>query len=433
MLSMVNRTSVIINKSKLRVALSLITIVFYCYTRMSFGENISFRVYFVLGMLSVAVFWIFSFSRKITVSSMDLFAFLIIFVMFIWNNWDLQYGAYTSAFNFTILFMTFMIASKDDKWMDFVFKISIFFGIFYAFWTIASWISPNVYYSFVLPLVEKASIYDLAKQYEQGYMPGMTSHYSTNGLYLSSGITFTLGYYFFDGRKLTDVSKKGWAIFMFQLFALLLTGKRGPIIYIVVAFIVTYITYNADKPITRYIRVIGIGFAVVIAFFVASTVVPALGNFVLRFQEAIASGDVSVRRFSLWGQGWAQFLKHPVLGNGWYWFRYHNLYGQVTYHVHNCYIQWLCELGVVGAIPFFAFTIISYIRALKILRKVRKHKLDIGTDLMKYISIPLLYETFFVCISFAGTAFYEAQSLCPYIFCCAYIEYVWKRYKSVLR
>lgn len=410
------------------IGLATFLLLFYCYTRMSFGEKIPFKISFVSCIGAVLLMFMFNLRRKLVISIWDLIAMIMLAIMYLWNNWDFQNGVTMSLFAHTILICFFMTASKNEQWVNFAFKFTIFMGMFYAFWTIVSWLSPVIYYNFVLPIVENRSIYNLSRQYQQGYMPGFTSHYSTNGLYLSMGICFALGYYFFDGRELKQVSTKGWIVLIVQLFALLLTGKRGPILYLIIAFFVTYIVYNVNKPVERYARILVLAFIGLIAFLIASAFIPQLANFIIRFREQMATGDVSSRRFDLWNDAMKQFFRTPFFGGGWFWYKYNNTFGSVNYHAHNCYIQWLCEVGIIGSIPFFAFTIVMYKRAMKIVRLVRLKRINLEKRELMFFSVPLIYQTFFVCMSFAGTAFYEVQSFCPYIICCSFTLLIWNKY-----
>lgn len=414
-----NKSFFSLNVKQAGISLSVFALLFFAYSKMSFGENIPNMS--AVAAISLIVFILLTLRIRRDLNVMDISVIAMLLIMYLWNNWDFKIGQYLTIFGHTVFFLFYIFASRNGRWINTAFRFSIFVGVFYAVWTIVTWLSPDIYYGFVLPIVEGKSVYNLSDQYRQGFMPGFTSHYSTNGLYLSCGICFTLGYYFFNGVTSKKNRVVGWILLLTQIFALLLTGKRGPILFLVAAFYVTYMVYNADKPLSRYVRIIGIALAAIIGFAIAASAVPQLQNFVIRFVAQVAAGDVSNHRFDLWNQAWEGFLKSPILGNGWYWYCNHNISG---YHAHNCYLQWLCEVGIIGSIPFFYFSISTYVESIKLLRKVRKEKMQVDRKEYLFISIPVLYQTFFALMCFTGTAFIEIQSFCPYILCCAFVRYI---------
>ncbi len=407
--------------------------IMFCYYNLVIGTYLGVAVKFVICAISLIIIMIRTFRGKLDVISIDILALLIIFIMFSWNNWDIANGSYVTTIYYTIMFVFFILASKNSDWIDIAFKFTIFVGVFYAFWTFVAWISPSIYYGFMLPIISRGNLYGVVSLYERGYIAGFTNHYSTNGLFLSSGICFTLGYYFFNGNKLKGIPTQGWFILILQVMALLLTGKRGPVLFILFAFFMTYIVYNADKPVLRYLRFAGIALAILVVFLIASLFVPQLANFIVRFQEMTASGDITTGRITLWEQAFEQFLKSPIIGSGWFWYTYHYTVDGIACHAHNCYLQWLCEVGIIGSIPFFAFMISMYRKALVLLRLVQKGIVIINANERKYLAVSSLYQTFFICSSFAGTAYYEMVSLCPYIICCAYTQYMWRKYMKKLQ
>ncbi|MBE6837421.1 MAG: O-antigen ligase family protein [Ruminococcus sp.] len=410
------------------VNICLLILLFYPYTRMSFGELIPFKFFLITCTVSLLVVVLLISYKNFKMDMADINVLFMLIIMYLWNNWDFKYGVYYSLFGHAIWFVFYIFASKNPRWIKIAVKFSIFVGLFYSFWTILTWLNSDVYFNFVLPIVDRMSVYSLANQYNQGYMAGLTSHYSTNGLYLSMGVCFTLGYYFFEDKKLNKVSLKGWVILLIQLFSIFLTGKRGPIIFIILAFFVTYSICNSDAPITKYVKVFLIAFAGVIAFIILSYFIPPLMNFIVRFEEQISNNDISSSRFDLWRDAWNGFVNKPLLGNGWYWYKYNNFKNSTIYHPHNVYIQWLCEVGIVGSIALFTFNISMYIKAFKMLKMSTFGKIVTDNREKKLLAISVLYQTFFICMNFTGTAFCELQSICPYILCCAFTQLLWKKY-----
>ena len=74
------------------------------------------------------------------------------------------------------------------------------------------------------------------------------------------------------------------------------------------------------------------------------------------------------------------------------------------FDVHNCYLQILCENGLIGAAIFYALTIISIFRFVKCLKKAR----ECGDDYIYKLSLITAYiQIFFITYSFTEPILYE--------------------------
>ena len=82
-----------------------------------------------------------------------------------------------------------------------------------------------------------------------------------------------------------------------------------------------------------------------------------------------SAGDFSNGRIALWKEAWGYFLENPLFGIGWH--RFITITPN-AHEVHNTYLQWLCETGIVGfllmAIPRFLIYFANLAQARRLTR-----------------------------------------------------------------
>jgi|GEM_PF-413492 len=426
-----------INKKNILRSVSVFIFVLFAFSYGSFGVLIPFKAWVIILFLALLCMEIGQLQEVGRISSKVeiptcLLAIMLI-VMLFWNNYDYQHGAWYLEIYMSLIFIFFIIANNRNctisTWIKTAIMSMIMICIFHAVSTLVSYVSRDFYTNIIYPIVDRFSVYSLIQQYNQGYMAGFTSHYSINGMFLSAGICMVIGYYFFRGNSKTSVKFKYWLILILLITALLLTGKRGPIIYVAFSFIIVYYVYNSNRQLSRYFKVIAIAIITLLCVYIASFFIPEITNVVERFIEQKKVGDITTGRLDLWKLGYSAFLENPILGKGWCWFRYHNPFG-TEFYVHNVYLQWLCETGIIGSIPFLAFTFILYRHNYILLKSLRVNKLILDQNATRLLSASLMYQSFFIALSFTGTAFYEVQSLLPYMICCVITEYYWRRARN---
>lgn len=129
--------------------------------------------------------------------------------------------------------------------------------------------------------------------------------------------------------------------------------------------------------------------------------------------EPIDTNELTSGRLALWKKAIELFREKPLFGIGWKQFVNHNTY---LHNVHNTYLQWLCESGVVGFLILFplfaAMYIISLIRTMRMMRK--------GNKLPQYIQeiayISLGVQTLFLILHLMDSTFYHLYFFIFYSF-----------------
>lgn len=139
-----------------------------------------------------------------------------------------------------------------------------------------------------------------------------------------------------------------------------------------------------------------------------------------------AGQDVSGGRLELWEIAWKLFLSHPLFGIGWERFMGYN-----TFHhdVHNTYLQWLCETGIVGFVLIFLPTLVLLRMSYKQMKKMIKDR-SVDATVTSMAVVGFGTQLFFFVINFIDPAFYHLNYFCFYGIALILSEYSYKIYKE---
>ena len=341
------------------------------------------------------------------------------------NNYEIKHGSFYYVITFWSIWLMMVIGKSLNSWQDELYILVQIFTMFYAVMTITTFVSPTFYFKFVLPLFDIESQKQLIKAYQNGFMAGFTDHYSTNGMYLSIGLGV------FASKLLNNFkSFKNIVCTIIMLGALLLTGKRGPLLFSVIAIVFVYYFFKADKPKGRILKIISLILVGAVALLIASIWIPQLLNVVNRFFSESDSGDVTAGRGPLYALAYSLFLEKPIFGHGWgsypsYY--YENLGKYMTVykyrHAHNIYLQLLCEVGIIGFVLYVAFFLYNLFNTIILFKEYRKDEKYFPQSAENIMPFCLFVQLFFILYGMTGNPLYDVAMLFPYYFSIMYIDY----------
>ncbi len=317
------------------------------------------------------------------------------------------------------------ILEGADSWQDvFIKSVRVFTGI-HAFFTVFFYIFKGLYLNHFVKLVPGAGEYLIGK-FKEGCMPGITGHYSTNGIYLGIGVVFfasglIMGRYKSRGQCYLEFAKT-----MFVLLALVLTSKRAHILFGVAACFVMYYVYNSDRKAKRLIYILGAVLCLIALVAVMMPFVPAIGRMVNRFIHA-DGGEITNGRIWFWEFALEKFRQSPLGGIGWGGFKHAfylriGTYSETSKYVdtHNVYLQLLCEQGLIGVSLFLGGVVSCFVKTWRLLKLARMKRLkEIDMTRQKYLMISLGIQSFFILYCFTGNCLYDCEFFYVYILCCA--------------
>ena len=344
------------------------------------------------------------------------------------NNQNLAHGYYESVFYSISVFLFYFFSWKSSLWHKAALRVIGFAGGFYAFMTVFLMLTPNLYYNYVIPLFKSYGYGDtMWSLYQQGYMPGFTPHYSTNGMYLAIGLAVPVAYLISGNRKVTIK-----ILFVLTIFALLLTGKRGHVVFGIVSILICYYYMNCNKPHKRWFKILSLVALGALILVIVAEFVPSVLNVVYRFVETSEEGDISLGRDVFRALALELFNQNSLFGIGWDGFRYYydSIFGYEI-NVHCVYVQLLCETGILGSLIYYTFFAIALYHVVSSIKYIVLNGVII-TELERVSIIFSLYvQVFFLLYCITGNPLYDAQMLIPYIMACAIGEYYYQKVKRM--
>lgn len=351
------------------------------------------------------------FGKKMTKYEIPYLILIFLMLLVVFNNtaWPTS-----SIISFICGLLICLVYFRSNRLTDYMLAYMGTIYTFYAIITILCRFSRSFYMNYVITLFPEQKS-KLIFWYNQGSMAGLTDHYSTNAMFLATGALLAYCTMTFTKKRIHYI----W--FYLMAISLLLTGKRGHIIFIAMAiFLLYFFSTYGQKPITRLTKIIGVLLGVACIAVVLFNLVPSLGVFVQRFQSA---EDISEGRFKLWILALYSFKKHPILGIGWK--QYAPMISPMfsssaIFDTHNVYLQLLCETGIIGFLIYIVWFSIMYFIAIKMYRVATL----VGSNESKYyLGFSLAYQTFFLLYCFTGNPLYDKMTFVPYFISCGIALY----------
>ena len=165
--------------------------------------------------------------------------------------------------------------------------------------------------------------------------------------------------YVVSGKKFDWKSVLATAFGGVFLYAILLVGRRGELLVAVLCLTLLVLALCNRKQ--RRFLIIGgliacvVGFAALVALIPWLKQFPPMVRYVMTIEQILSGQDITSGRTELYALAWNSFLEHPILGIGWDRFytlvteEFQAVHGYTTVEdVHNIYLQFLTETGLVG-------------------------------------------------------------------------------------
>ena len=345
----------------------------------------------------------FCFLKKIRVTIYDACLFCALMLSLLHRNEE--YALFNGVY-VLLAWMAFYLVRTRRKLYT-VMRVIAIFSLVNAFVNVINIISPSAYFKLIGILLKPEAVESAQYYYRNnGFLSGLSDHYSRNAYWCIAGGSVFAAVFFAKEkhRKLSLVA------LIAELLLIMVIGKRGHLIFFAMALLFTYLVMEPNLPkrisrILKIILVVGILGAVILEM------VPAVSFVFERFAQQIAGGDISTGRFELWSKAWNLFKEKPLFGWGYGYFSTHTMNTTLNVMfagVHNDYLQWLCELGVVG----FAFNFIAivgiFLFTLKLLNYTVRHYKN-HTQYKLMLSWSVLFQTFVILYSLTGLPHYDFE------------------------
>ncbi len=191
-------------------------------------------------------------------------------------------------------------------------------------------------------------------------------------------------------------------------------NRRGELIAAVLTIVVMYLlSMNFGRIETnrlfRAMAAVAI-IAVGLVFMYARGMLDRYINTIVSLSSRKAGGieEVGNGRIALWSLAIEKFFRSPIIGIGWNQFRATNdIPFMEGINVHNDYLQWLCETGIIGFILILIPTLYLWFKTAKRCRFLFANRAFYCNEARSYALISFGIQNFFILLHFMDPCFYK--------------------------
>ncbi|MBO5143534.1 MAG: O-antigen ligase family protein [Clostridia bacterium] len=338
---------------------------------------------------------------------------LVVLWMQLYNNYYLKVNNEGKVLLFSIYLFLPLILCLNKFALNSCFTVIRFFCFEHIVGTFFVQFFKDFYIEKLLPWLSNGVDNVAYRNILNGYNPGLTMHYSTNGIYL------TVSTIYFFSKYIKNKNRKDLIFVILSLIALLLTGKRAHTLFTLASCVALYIFYNRENFSKKIIKFLSLGGAGCLGLFIISTFMPQILNVLIRFEKTINAGELLSGREPFYELAINMWKEHKLFGYGWGAFGYYfqqNIFSEEFVYgyldAHNVYLQLLCECGIVGLI----FLLIIAVRFL--LKTINAIKIKTNVQLKdECLLFTLAFQIFFLLYCFSGNPLYDIQCYSIYFIC----------------
>lgn len=334
---------------------------------------------------------------------------------------------------YLVLFASMLLLHLNDQWWGTIWQVLRIYTGFHLVTGVLLLLVPEFQKNYIVPMVTSTAESQkiLLNQIRQGYMTGLTYHYSTMGMYMAVGVIAYAKPLLVKGEK---VKLQDWVMFAAMAVGVILTAKRAHFLFSVMALVFVYWLINSPFTVKQYrqafLLLIGITIAATVLFFTVPQFRALIGRFLSDTEDVnnVSSGRVEY----YWLNALQLFTEKPLLGYGWRSFRVINQsrFGfNVNNDAHNIYLQLAAETGIVGLAVFLTIFIGSFVLAYKAY-KMQKQMQLLSPNQQTALALAMAYQVFFVLYGFTGNPLYNSQCYIPYFLCCTLGYSAWYRLRQ---
>ncbi len=373
---------------------------------------------------------------KIEIQPMEWLLILTLLVMLITaenGNENLTYMIRYAVLVFIVILMKY-----DEELFHIIFNCILVAGLMHVIATLWFYFDIDFYMTHIYPHFNSSQKAHLYEQVQKNHHAvGLSNHYSQNGIYMAISLCASFALLFMKSHK-----NILWKILLLSivLLALILTGKRGVLIFSVFAILVTYIICKEGAFTNKLVTVLFILSSVSLVIYALSFYIEGIAAAFERistiFWAKNENSDVSNGRFKLYAIAWNFFKESPILGIGWREFskKVVNFYNQdsVLRDAHNVFLQLLCETGVIGFTIFISLFISAITQTIQLAVKSTKDLLYLSDRTKIVLTFSLCYQVFFLAYCITGNPLYDLETVYVYIISVGFSSGIYFQHKDEL-
>lgn len=319
---------------------------------------------------------------------------------------------------YTVVVIMLLAAGLHKYWIKYWLYLTEAFVLIHAVATIYFYNNAGAYDSFIRKFYDPDQVKELLDCYERGWMCGLCSHFSTNGMILAVGLIIAV-FLLFNSFKLKEHRVLRVisvvilaALGLIFIYALILSSKRGPLFAAVIGISVTFVMANGKHIVRRLIILAAVITVVYLAYEYLLTYIPGLSTLSDKAEKLESSNAGLLNgREGLWNRALSMFRSNPLFGHGYGSFsKYANETNAITTSAHNYYLQVLAEYGIFGMTLYLTAFISSLINTFMVLFECGRRNLAEET---MFVSVSAAVQIFTLAYSVTSTSLMYYQILVP--------------------
>ena len=371
---------------------------------------------------------------KIEIQPMEWLLILTLLVMLVTTeniNENLTYMIRYAVLVFIVILMKY-----DKELFHIIFYCILAAGLVHVIATLWFYFDTDFYMAHIYPHFNSSQKAHLYEQVQKNHHAvGLSNHYSQNGIYMAISLCASFALLFMKSHR--NILRKVLLLSV-VLLALILTGKRGVLIFSVFAILVTYIICKkgafTNKLVTVLFILSSVSLVIYALSFYIEGIAAAFERITAMFLTENETSDVSNGRFKLYAIAWNFFKESPLLGIGWREFSKEvvNFYNQdsVLRDAHNVFLQLLCETGIIGFTIFISLFISAITQTIQLAVKSTKDLLYLSDKTKIVLTFSLCYQVFFLAYCITGNPLYDLETVYVYIISVGFSSGIYFRYKD---
>lgn len=329
-----------------------------------------------------------------------------------------------------VTILLFMIRT-DWKELSRLFRIMEVISLLASVYIIFFRIFPKLYLNWIVPHLGYSAAQKALNEANVGYGAALGDSYTYGDYLIMMGIAAFLGEDAAFGRK--RIYPK--IFIMICLSGMIMEGRKGELLSAIFVLLCMYI-FCKEK--TRTIRgtTKKLFFVTIMLISVANILSVAYKNgylyrFYIMYNRIIGNigGDFSTGRLERWKTAFEIFLSHPLWGVGWGGYTRYlsgkyiaNIDKNMYASVHNCFLQLLCETGIIGTCLILFPYLLIFIKTYKHNCMLRKNNYaDVRQGCCTIFSLSI--QLFFFFIFFLDPVFYNQYFWIVYMIAVAVESY----------
>lgn len=337
---------------------------------------------------------------------------LCFFLVILNRNQEFANGGYYSTCRLIASYLFIFASVKSCDWIKNAPKIITAVGAANVVATLLFFVNNGLYQTFISMTYKSYQSGTQGGMY--GYRAALAAHYSQNGTYIMVVLLAVWAVYL----CVENTEKKSKLLFGFGIatcIALLLTSKRAHLLFGIATLIVVYYVINPQKRVQRSFKLMMVAVVAIILLNLLIDYIPEISQVFERFQTA-GSDNASLLRFLMWDRAFNLFRQNPLLGIGWYGFRYKSGLSEftgATAGCHNIYLELLCETGIIGFLVFIFAMGSSLICTLKNINLTYSIKDETIQHMRRALAVSFAIQFFVLLYGLTGNPLYD-DTFCFY-------------------